>query len=138
MPEVPPVIKIVLECIFMKLSPIIRGDRFPWIPVITSHHSTASQTRREQTMTRLQCAAVLLLVCFAVPLLGQQPARPAGDSYQLKPSPKTATWGYYDAKTPAAVRIKSGDTVEIQTLVTSSRERFESVGLWPDRVEPAW
>jgi acetamidase/formamidase len=89
-------------------------------------------------MTRLQCAAVFLLVCFAAPLRAQQPARPAGGSYQLKPSPKTATWGYYDAKTSPALRIKSGDIVEIQTLVTSSRERFESVGLWPDRVEPAW
>jgi acetamidase/formamidase len=89
-------------------------------------------------MTRLQCAAVFLLMCCAAPLRGQQPAHPAGDSYQLKPSPKTVTWGYYDAKTPPALRIKSGDTVEMQTLVTSSRERFEIVGLWPDRVEPAW
>ena len=56
----------------------------------------------------------------------------------MKPSPKTATWGYYDAKTPPALRIKSGDTVEIQTLITASRERYESAGLWPDRVEPAW
>jgi len=89
-------------------------------------------------MTRLQCSAVILFVCFAAPLRAQQPARPAGDSYQLKPSPKTAAWGYYDAKAPPALRIKSGDTVEMQTLVTASRERFESAGLWPDRVEPAW
>jgi acetamidase/formamidase len=89
-------------------------------------------------MTRLQCWAVFLFVCFAVPLRAQQSARSAGDSYQLKPSPKTATWGYYDAKTPPALRIKSGDTVEIQTLITASRERFESAGLWPDRVEPTW
>src|SRR5450759_3281955 len=122
----------------MKLPPIIRDDRFTSIPVITAHHSKASQARREQTMTRLQCSAVLLSVCFAASLRAQQPARPAGDSYQLKPSPKTATWGYYDAKTPPALRVKSGDTVEIQTLVTASRERFESAGLWPDRVEPAW
>jgi acetamidase/formamidase len=89
-------------------------------------------------MTRLRRWAVFLFVCVAVTLCAQQPARPAGDSYQLKPSPKTVAWGYYDAKTPPALRIKSGDTVEIQTLVTSSRERFESLGLWPDRIEPAW
>ena len=89
-------------------------------------------------MARFGWPAVFLFVCLVSPLRAQQPGRPAGDSYQLKPSPKTVAWGYYDAKTPPALRIKSGDTVEIQTLVTSSRERFETAGLWPDRVEPAW
>src|ERR1700688_1340696 len=89
-------------------------------------------------MTRWQCLAVLLHFCFAGPLRAQQSARPTGDNYQLKPSPRTVAWGYYDAKTPPALRIRSGDTVEIQTLVTASRERFESAGLWPDRVDPAW
>ena len=87
-------------------------------------------------MTRPQCLAVFLFVCLLAPLRAQQSARPAGDSYQLKPSPKTVTWGFYDAKTPPALRIKSGDTVEMHTLVTASRERYESAGLWPDRVEP--
>ena len=89
-------------------------------------------------MTRLQCGTIFLALCMAAPLRAQQAARAAGESYQLKPSPKTVSWGYYDAKTPAALRIKSGDTVEIQTLVTASRERFEIAGLWPERVEPAW
>jgi len=89
-------------------------------------------------MTRFQCSALLLFVCFAGSLNAQQPAQAGGNSYQLKPSPKTVAWGYYDAKTPPVLRIKSGDTVEIQTLVAASRERFESAGLWPDRVEPAW
>jgi len=93
-------------------------------------------------MARWPGPAIFLLVCIAVPLRGQQSppqAAPAnGSFYQLKPSPKTVAWGYYDAKTPPALRIKSGDTVEMQTLVTASRERFEAVGLWPDRVEPAF
>ena len=89
-------------------------------------------------MKRLRTMTVFLLVCFAVHLHAQQAARATGESYQLKPSPKTVAWGYYDAKTPPALRIKSGDTVEIQTLLAASRERFESAGLWPDRVEPAW
>lgn len=89
-------------------------------------------------MTRLQCCLFSLVVCFAAPMRAQQSAAPAGDSYQLKPSPKTVAWGYYDAKTSPALRIKSGDTVQMQTLITASRERFETAGLWPDRVEPAW
>jgi acetamidase/formamidase len=89
-------------------------------------------------MARLKWSAVFLFVCFTPLVRSQQTARVAGDTYQLKPSPKTVAWGFYDAKTPPALRIKSGDTVEIQTLVTASRERFESAGLWPDRVEPEW
>ena len=82
--------------------------------------------------------AMVLSACLTVSLRAQQPAPPAGKPYQLKPSPATVTWGYYDAKTPPVLRIKSGESVEIQTLVTASRERFESAGLWPDRVEPEW
>ena len=87
---------------------------------------------------RRVCFSIFLSACFLCSLPAQQPARPEGNSYQLKPSPATVAWGYYDARTPPALRIKSGDTVEIQTLVTASRERFETAGLWPDRVEPAW
>src|SRR5579871_5168886 len=88
-------------------------------------------------MSRLQIWAVIVLACGTVPLWAQQAAK-TGEPYQLKPSSKTVAWGYYDAKAPPVLRIKSGDTVEIQTLVAASRERYEAAGLWPDRVEPAW
>lgn len=57
--------------------------------------------------------------------------------YSLKPSAKTVAWGYYDASTPPVLRIKSGDTVEIQTLLASSPVRLEGAGLSPDQVELA-
>src|SRR6195256_2272761 len=86
-------------------------------------------------MTRHVALATFLFACFASPLCAQQPAASGGQTYQLKPTPKTVTWGYYDAKTPPVLRIKSGDTVEIQTLVTASPERFENAGMPPDRIE---
>ncbi len=55
--------------------------------------------------------------------------------YTLKPTPKTVAWGYYDAKTAPVLRVKSGDTVEIQTLITSSPERLEKAGVPPEQVE---
>jgi hypothetical protein len=55
----------------------------------------------------------------------------------LKPSPATVAWGYYDASTPPALRIKSGDMVEIHTLITSSPARLEGAGVAPADVEPA-
>src|ERR1700674_3651966 len=56
-------------------------------------------------------------------------------SYTLKPTPKTVAWGYYDAKAAPVLRVKSGDTVEIQTLITNSPKRLEDAGLPPDQVE---
>src|SRR6266851_5764930 len=86
-------------------------------------------------MKRHVVLATFLFACFAVPLCAQQPAASGGQTYQLKPTPKTVTWGYYDAKTPPVLRIKSGDTVEIQTLVTSSPERLEKAGVPREQVE---
>ncbi|PYT66808.1 MAG: acetamidase, partial [Acidobacteria bacterium] len=54
-------------------------------------------------------------MCFALPLVTRRAQAQA--AYTLKPTPKTVAWGYYDAKTPPVLRIKSGDTVEIQTLI---------------------
>ena len=54
---------------------------------------------------------------------------------QLKPTPKTVAWGYYDAAAPPVMRVKSGDTVEVQTLITSSPTRLEGAGVKPADVE---
>src|SRR5258708_14565021 len=75
-------------------------------------------------------------ILFSVPSLStQQMSAPA--SYQLKPTPKTVAWGYYDAKTPPVLRVKSGDTVEIQTLITISPNRLEEAGLPPAHIGKA-
>jgi acetamidase/formamidase len=76
------------------------------------------------------CLGLLVSVCS---LAAQQANGPA--VYTLKPGPKTIAWGYYDAKTPPVLRVKSGDTVEIQTLITSSPKRLEDAGVPPDQVE---
>ena len=86
-------------------------------------------------MRRFVIPAILLVAWVIAPAAAQQPPGSSGAFYKLKPSPKTVTWGYYDAKIPPVLRIKSGDTVEIQTLVTASPERFENAGMSPDRIE---
>jgi acetamidase/formamidase len=88
-------------------------------------------------MTRLAAPALFVFAYLASPLGAPQSAGPPGQKYQLKPTPKTVVWGYYDAKAAPALRIKSGDTVEIQTLVASNPERFEAAGLGQDKIEPA-
>jgi acetamidase/formamidase len=57
--------------------------------------------------------------------------------HRLDPSPSTVAWGYYDSAAPPVLRVNSGDTVVVRTLITSSPERLEKAGLKPTDVEPA-
>src|SRR3989454_5670240 len=49
-------------------------------------------------------------------------------THRLAPAPKTVTWGYFDPQTPPALRIASGDTVEIEALVAAAVEDLEFAG----------
>ena len=55
--------------------------------------------------------------------------------FVLQATPKTVTWGRYDASTPPVLRINSGDTVEVHTLLTSTPPRLEAAGVPPDQIE---
>jgi len=63
-------------------------------------------------------ALLVVILLLAITANAQQPS-----AYQLKPTPETVAWGYYDASTPPVLRIKSGDTVEVQTVSISSPTR---------------
>ncbi|HXG92498.1 MAG TPA: acetamidase/formamidase family protein [Blastocatellia bacterium] len=76
----------------------------------------------------------MFAVC-ALTLVAFETTARAQATHKLKPTPKTVAWGYYDASTPPALRVKSGDTVEVQTLITSSPTRLESAGVPPEQVE---
>jgi acetamidase/formamidase len=84
----------------------------------------------------MRCRSARFALTFpllAASLSAQQTS--SSPTYTLKPTPKTIAWGYYDASTPPVLRVKSGDTVEIQTLITSSPKRLEGAGVAADQVE---
>jgi acetamidase/formamidase len=82
--------------------------------------------------------AVGLVVVAPAGMGGQQPpTAPAPKTHELKATPKTVTWGYYDAATKPVLRIQSGDTVEVHTLITNSPEGLEKAFVQPERVEQA-
>ncbi|PYV10849.1 MAG: acetamidase [Acidobacteria bacterium] len=58
-------------------------------------------------------------------------------THRLAPAPKTVTWGYFDPQTPPALRIASGDTVEIEALVAAAVEDLEFAGVPADQIQPA-
>ena len=84
--------------------------------------------------------ASALLVIHALTLcpsnaLAQQGA--GKNSHRLLPTPKTVAYGYYDASTSPVLHIKSGDTVEAHTLITSTPPRLEGAGVKPEQIESA-
>lgn len=78
-----------------------------------------------------------LLSCSALTTgaAGQVAAGP--QQYVLKATPKTVAWGYYDAAAPPVLRIRSGDTVKFETLITNSPAGLEKAGVPPGQVQPS-
>ena len=74
----------------------------------------------------------LVLIVTAAAALAQQP-----NTHKLMASPKTVVWGYYSASAVPALRVHSGDTVEMETLITNSPARLEAAGVSPAEIEPA-
>jgi acetamidase/formamidase len=56
-------------------------------------------------------------------------------THTLKATPKTVAVGYYDAKATPVLRVNSGDTVVVETLITSTPKRLEEAGVPPAQVE---
>src|SRR5262249_32954952 len=77
-------------------------------------------------------SAVCVLVLAALPLKGQQ-----DKVHVLKATPRTIVWGYYDAKSKPGLKINSGDTVEVQTLLAGSAEILRSAFLPAAEIEQA-
>ena len=89
-------------------------------------------------MYRARLIAALGLAAPGLPSLAHaqsDPGGPAPRGYRLEPTPKTISWGYYAAAAAPVLRIHSGDTVQIGTLITSSPKRLEEAGVAPRDVE---
>jgi acetamidase/formamidase len=90
-------------------------------------------------MSKFIAFMTLSVLTLAVAQVGgqQQGGDPAPQTHHLKATPKTVTWGYYDASSPPVLKIKSGDTVEVQTLLTNSPKGLERAFVPPEQVEQA-
>lgn len=71
-----------------------------------------------------------LLLAFLIAFSAAQAA-----DHQLKATPSTVVVGYYSAAAKPVLKIKSGDTVEIQTMITNSPDRLMAAGVKPEQVE---
>src|SRR5215813_4377179 len=83
------------------------GFRFREVTLATSRRRVLRGIRFTLTLT------IMLPLCENLSAAAQE-------KVTLKATPATVAWGYYDAKAAPVLRIKSGDMVEIQTLVSNS------------------
>ena len=59
------------------------------------------------------------------------------ETHTLVPTPKTVTWGYFDAKTPPVLRVNSGDTVDIEALIAAAPRQLEAAGVPREKIQQA-
>lgn len=76
-------------------------------------------------------AVPLLALTLGLPASAQQPA-----THELKMVPANVHWGWFDARTPPTVRIRSGDRVRVETMVARGLERPRLAGLRDEDFDP--
>jgi acetamidase/formamidase len=79
-------------------------------------------------------AIVLVGVSVAVATPAGASAQ-AGAVHRLPATPSTVAFGHYDPAKPPVLRIRSGDIVEVETMLTNSPQGLERAGLPPAEVQ---
>src|SRR5437762_9166092 len=72
--------------------------------------------------------ALALLGVASTPLAAQH-------FHRLPATPHTVAYGYYSAAAVPVLRVASGDTVEVETLITNRPDRLEAAGVVPADVQ---
>ena len=75
---------------------------------------------------------------IAAVLVGLAPAPLAAQHFHRLPAtPQTVAYGYYSAAATPVLRIASGDTIEVETMITNRPDRLEAAGVAPADVQQA-
>jgi len=62
---------------------------------------------------------------------------PAPTVHRLEATPKTVAYGYYWSEAAPALRIRSGDVIDVDTLLTNTPMGLERAGLPAEKVQPS-
>ena len=76
-----------------------------------------------------------LIVATACVLAGRPLAGQSPQTHRLAATPATVAYGYYWAAAPPALRIQSGDIIDVETLLTNTPAGLERAGLKPDQIQ---
>src|SRR5215470_1208569 len=74
----------------------------------------------------LLAASAIVIVCL--------PGLTQSKTHDLKLEPKNIHWGYYDASLAPVLRIASGDSVRVETMVAGGLQRLRLAGVKEDEI----
>jgi acetamidase/formamidase len=77
----------------------------------------------------------LLLGCLVAAVIGISLGAQQPRTHRLEAAPSTVAYGYYWSGARPVLRIASGDTIDVDTLLTSTPDRLEKAGVKPDDVQ---
>jgi acetamidase/formamidase len=84
-------------------------------------------------------SAAAVAVSLAAPQLPAPklapPRLPAPRTHRLEATPATVAYGYYWAEARPALRISSGDIIDVDTLLTNSPTGLQNAGVAPERIQ---
>ena len=75
-------------------------------------------------MRRLILLSVALTIVGAIVMWSQ-----SGRTHDLKLLPENVHWGYYDAAVKPVLRVASGDTIRVETMVARGLQRLIAAGV---------
>lgn len=97
----------------------------------------ADITPRNVSPQRICVTVATFLILSILPALESASAQDSGKTYHLAPTPQTIVWGSFDAHRPPVLRINSGDSVDVETLIAGDLERLQTAGVPDDQIQPA-
>src|SRR5438034_10461486 len=80
------------------------------------------------------CAAAALAAVAAVMAAAAVRAQPP-KTHRLEATPATVAYGYYWSEAQPAIRIASGDIIDVDTLLTNSPMGLQRAGVAADRIQ---
>lgn len=88
------------------------------------------------TSTIRQAFALAGSLLFLAPGGAPSTSLEAQAVHRLVAGPETVAFGHYDPSKPGILRIRSGDIVDVTTMLTSNPTRLQEMGLPADEVQP--
>ena len=76
-----------------------------------------------------------VIVGVAALSVGLVAQTPGAKTHRLEATPNTVAYGYYWADATPALRIESGDIIDVDTLLTNSPTGLQNAGVSPDKIQ---
>jgi len=92
--------------------------------------ATAARDSYTRSLMRTEFFSVLAALCALQSAAFAQAPR----VHQLPATPGTVAYGYYWSDAKPAIRVKSGDIVEVETMLTNTPQGLERLGVKPEDV----